>query len=259
MQTVAAIKVLVADDSSTIRRLFKEFVTRWETPVEIVEAEDGASCLAQFATTRFDMAFLDVNMPGMTGIEALCHARHAGNNTFVVVMSSHTKSEIVDVARQLAAYDFLRKPFTAPDLAAIFRTYERILRPVNALLVDDSATVRRVISKIIDQSIFRVAIDEACTGLVAVELSEESRYDVVFLDLNMPGLDGPATLARLRSKNPDVRVIVNSSEPEENARRRFGNQKVEIFLKKPFYPKDVDHAMRVCFDLPPPYQISAAA
>lgn len=259
MDTIAAVKVLVADDSSTVRKLFREFVERLETPVELVDAEDGPSCLAQLEASRFDMAFLDVHMPGMTGIEALCHARHAGNDTFVVLMSSQPRSEIIDVARQLNAYDFVRKPFPVADLAAIFRTYDRIVQPVKALLVDDSATVRRVITKIIEQSIFRVAIEEAGTGLDAVELCEQGRYDVVFLDVNMPGLDGPATLARLRSKNPDVRVIVNSSEPEDNVRRRFGNQKVQIFLKKPFYPKDVDRAMRVCFDLPPPYQIEATA
>lgn len=259
MDAVAAIKVLVADDSSTIRCLFKEFVGRWDAPVEMVEAADGQACLALLEKSRFDIAFLDVNMPEMTGIEALCHARQAGNDTFVVVMSTHTKSEIVDVARKLAAYDFLRKPFSAAELSAIFRTYERIVQPVRALLVDDSATVRKVIAKIISQSIFRVSTDEAGTGHYAIELCDENRYDVVFLDVNMPGLDGPETLARLRSKNPKVRVIVNSSEPEDNVRRRFGNQKVDIFLKKPFYPKDVDHAMRVCFDLPAPYQIQNAA
>jgi CheY-like chemotaxis protein len=259
VNAIAAIKVLVADDSSTIRKHFKEFAERWPTQVDFVEAADGPSCLEQLQASRFDMAFLDVHMPGMTGIEALCHARHSGNDTFVVIMSSQPKGEIVEVARKLQAYDFIRKPFPADDLAAIFRTYERIVQPVRALIVDDSATVRRVITKIIDQSIFRVTMDEASTGLQAVDLCERGRYDVVFLDVNMPSIDGPQTLARLRSQNENVRVVVNSSEPEDQVRRRFGNQRIEIFLKKPFYPKDVDRAMRTVFDLPAPYQIETAA
>lgn len=257
--SVPAIKVLVADDSSTIRKLFKEFVERWPAPVEMVEAEDGASCLKQLEASRFDMAFLDVHMPGMTGVEALCHARQQGNETFVVVMSSQPKTEIIDIARKLQAYDFIRKPFPASELVAIFKTYERLVQPVRALIVDDSATVRKVITKIIDQSIFRIAIDEAGKGLEAVELCDTGRYDIVFLDMNMPDVDGPETLARLRSKNPKVRVVVNSSESEENVRKRFGNQKIEMFLKKPFYPKDVDAAIRMAFDLPTPYRIENAA
>lgn len=255
---VAAIRVLVADDSATVRKLFKEFANHWPSPVEVIEAEDGESCLKLMSEERFDMAFLDIHMPGMTGIEALCRARQQGCETFVVLMSSQPKSEIIELARKLEAYDFLGKPFPAADLIAIFKTYDRLVQPVRALLVDDSATVRRVISKIIDQSIFRVTMDEAGTGMQAVELCDKGRYDVVFLDMNMPDIDGPQTLARLRSKNPNVRVIVNSSEPEENALRRFGNQRVEIFLKKPFYPKDVDRAMRTVFDLPTPYRIEAA-
>lgn len=258
MNAIAAIKILVADDSAMVRKLIREFAERLETPVEVAEAEDGPSCLGQLEASRFDVAFIDVHMPGMTGIEALCHARHSGNDTFVVVMSGEPKDGIVEIARKLQAYDFIRKPFRPADLGNIFRTYERIVKPVRALLVDDSATVRRVISRIIEQSIFRVSMDEAPTGFDAVELCSDGRYDVVFLDMNMPGFDGPETLARLRSKNPNAKVVVNSSEPEEAVRKRFGNQRIDIFLKKPFYPKDVDRAMRVCFDLPSPYQIDNA-
>jgi CheY-like chemotaxis protein len=257
--SAAAVRVLVADDSSTVRKLFIEFSKHWPSPIEIVEAEDGEVCLKRMSDERFDMAFLDVHMPGMTGIEALCRARQQGNETFVVLMSSQPKSEIVDLARKLEAYDFLGKPFPAADLIAVFKAYERLVQPVRALLVDDSATVRRVISKIIEQSIFRVTMDEAGTGMQAVELCDKGRYDVVFLDMNMPDVDGPQTLARLRSKNPNVRVVVNSSEPEENVLRRFGNQRIDIFLKKPFYPKDVDRAMRTVFELPTPYRIEESA
>jgi CheY-like chemotaxis protein len=255
----AAIRILVADDSSTVRKLFKEFAGRWPTPAEVVEADNGDTCLKLLGEQRFDMAFLDIHMPGMTGIEALCHARSQGNETFVVLMSSQPKSEIIELARKLQAYDFIRKPFPPEELTTIFKTYERLVQPVRCLLVDDSATVRRVISKIIEQSIFRVTMDEAGTGAKAVELCEKARYDVVFLDMNMPDVDGPETLARLRSYNPNVRVVVNSSEPEENMRRRFLNQSIDIFLKKPFYPKDVDRAIRTCFDLPSPYRIETEA
>jgi CheY-like chemotaxis protein len=254
-----AIRVLVADDSSTVRKLFKEFASRWPASVEVVEAADGEACLKMLSDQRFDMAFLDIHMPGMTGIEALCHARSQGNQTFVVLMSSQPKSEIIDLARKLQAYDFIRKPFPPEELISIFKIYERLVQPVRALLVDDSSTVRRVISKIIDQSIFRVTMDEAGTGAQAVELCEKGKYDVVFLDMNMPDIDGPETLARLRNQNPNVRVIVNSSEPEENMHRRFLNQRIDIFLKKPFYPKDVDRAIRTCFDLPAPYRIENEA
>jgi len=256
---VAAIRVLVADDSTTVRHIFRDFASLWSAGVEVVESECGETCLKYLTEERFDIAFLDVHMPGMTGLEALFHARHQGNQTFVVLMTGRPKNEMIDLARRLEAYDLLVKPFAPDALAVIFKTYERLVQPVRALLVDDSATVRRVITRIIEQSIFRIGVDEAVDGNAAVEACGKGRFDIVFLDVNMPGLDGPATLARLRSHNPDIRVVINSSEAEEAVRPRFGNQRVDMFLKKPFYPKDVDRAIRWVFDLPAPYRSEQAA
>ena len=102
-------------------------------------------------------------------------------------------------------------------------------------------------------------MEEAGDGAAAVAACDKGRYDIVFLDMNMPGLDGPQTLARLRGRNPAIRVVVDSSESEEAVRRRFGDQWVDMFLKKPFYPKDVDRAIRWVFDLPAPYRHAGQA
>ena len=254
MANEKGLKVLVADDSVVARHMFGPIAKRWPGGIELTEAECGESCLRHLAESSFDLAFLDVHMPGMTGLEALCHARQNGTSTFTVLMSSRPCKELVSIAQALNAYDFIAKPFEQKDIMAILLTYERIRRPMRALLVDDSATMRKLILRIIERSVFQIEVDEAGDGLDAVEKCRSTPYDMVILDMNMPGVDGPQTLARMRTRNPNVRVAITSSEGEEDVRRRFGNVPIQSFLKKPFHACDVDTAVRQLFGLVTPFE-----
>jgi len=70
---------------------------------------------------------------------------------------------------------------------SILKTYCRVTVPSNALVVDDSATVRRIINKVLANSIFNIDVTEAGNGEAALEHCDNGEFDVVFLDCNMPG------------------------------------------------------------------------
>ena len=72
----------------------------------------------------------------------------------------------------------------------ILKTYCRVTVPSNALVVDDSATVRRIIKKVLASSIFNIDVTDAADGQAALDLCDSGEFDVVFLDCNMPGLPG---------------------------------------------------------------------
>ena len=80
--------------------------------------------------------------------------------------------------------------------------------PTQALIVDDSATVRRILRKVLDSSIFNIDITEAGDGAAAVDLYENNEFSVVFLDCNMPGLNGLDTLERMLEHDRQVKVIM---------------------------------------------------
>ena len=69
----AATRVLVVDDNSINRRLAMAFVKRLGFVVE--EVEDGAAALERLAASPFDVVFLDISMPGMSGEEVLARLR----------------------------------------------------------------------------------------------------------------------------------------------------------------------------------------
>lgn len=249
------LQMLVADDSAVCRAIFRDFAARSPQPIDLVEARDGDECLAHIERFAFDIAFLDVHMPGITGIEALYKLREQGNHTFTVIMSSKPRDSVVDIARQLRAYDFLAKPFTTDAIKAILRNYSHITRPMNVLIVDDSATVRKIVLKVLTRSIFKLTCDEVESGEEACLRNQDNHYDIIFLDYNMPGMNGAETFIRLREQKPDARIILTSSEPESTIRQRLRPQKLDVFLPKPFYQEHLDQAIHSLFGLRPTYQL----
>ena len=117
---------------------------------------------------NIDLAFIDVHMPELSGTEAFWSARKQGIKTFVTLMSTPPAAEAVEMAINLRAYEFLFKPFTASDAVGIMKTYARISSPTKILIVDDSSTVRQIVQKIIQGSVFHCEIAQASGGEAAL-------------------------------------------------------------------------------------------
>jgi CheY-like chemotaxis protein len=164
-------------------------------------------------------------------------------------MSANANKVRLQLARQLRAYEFLAKPFSHEDAHAILRTYCRVTVPSQALVVDDSATVRRIVRRVFDDSIFSIETTEAGDGKTALAYSRTCRNDVVFLDCNMPGLNGLETLDRLIARDPSVKVIMMSGERHEEWRREAMERGATAFLYKPFAPADIDRELHAIFGL----------
>ncbi|MBT3220420.1 MAG: PAS domain S-box protein [Proteobacteria bacterium] len=114
-----------------------------------------------------------------------------------------------------------------------------------ALIVDDERTVRRVAGRILEKIGFsRVLL--ASDGLEGVEVFREhhSSINVVLLDLDMPRLDGRATLARLRQINPEVSVVLCSGYGREVVEERFAGDGLLAFLEKPYTINDMRQKLR---------------
>jgi CheY-like chemotaxis protein len=102
------------------------------------------------------------------------------------------------------------------------------------LLIDDEQVVRNVTQLILQKAGFTVLAAE--NGRRAMELFEENAESIrlVLLDLLMPVMGGDEAFDRIRAIRPDVPIILMSGFEEEEAFRRFGDKRLQGFVKKPF-------------------------
>jgi CheY-like chemotaxis protein len=105
------------------------------------------------------------------------------------------------------------------------------------LIVDDDPSIRRLIAATLeDVSGYRMT--EAGDGLQAVERARDARPEIVFLDIDMPHLDGIETCRRLRSEpnTADATIVMLTGDSDDDAERDARAAGADLFLTKPFSP-----------------------
>lgn len=124
-------RVLVVDDSSTMRSIVRKTLAAARFPLEVSEAAEGQAALKLVREGNFDIVFLDYNMPDFDGLEILSEFKREQRDLKVVMMTSAPRDELVERARALGAA-FLKKPFFPADIEAALSSYYG-LRAVNPL------------------------------------------------------------------------------------------------------------------------------
>src|SRR5580693_8520864 len=111
-------RVLLVDDSSTMRSIVRKILGATRFPFDVSEAAEGAAALKLAAEHEFDIVFIDYNMPGCDGLETLAEFKRAKRRMTVVVMSSSQDASLAEQVRAQGAA-FLKKPFFPADLEAV--------------------------------------------------------------------------------------------------------------------------------------------
>lgn len=101
-------RILVVDDEASIREFMEIFLKK--EGYDVTLAEDGAKAKDTLTKKTFDMVISDLQMPNMTGMELLKHARDAYPETVFVMMTAFGTLENAVEAMKIGAYDYLTKP-----------------------------------------------------------------------------------------------------------------------------------------------------
>jgi DNA-binding NtrC family response regulator len=109
--------VLIVEDEPNVRLVFRTALV--SNDYALSTAEDGESALRWLKQTPADMVLLDLQMPGMGGMEMLRRLREAGNDVPVVIVSAHDQVPNVVEAMRLGAIDFVSKPTTPEALRKV--------------------------------------------------------------------------------------------------------------------------------------------
>ena len=109
--------ILLVDDEPHIRQFIGQLLRRTGTP-RLLEAGSGEEALETSRRERPDLILLDINMPGLTGIETLGLLRAADPECLVVMLSSLASRQMVEEALALGAAGYIRKDTPKDEILA---------------------------------------------------------------------------------------------------------------------------------------------
>ncbi len=234
---LVSLRILAVCATDADRDLLRQGAAEAPLPVELVEAESAGRAVALLDGGDIDLVVLDAALPEADQPRVAKAARAGAKPVFVVLLVSARAGQGADSARgdTMAA-----KPADAEAAKKLIERCVRSRLPCRALIVDDSSTMRGIVRKILTGSRFPLEIVEASEGATAVEQVRKGDFNVVFLDYNMPGLDGVATLTALKHARPSLEVVIMTSTQDKAVAERAHRAGAAAFLKKPFYPSDID-------------------
>jgi DNA-binding NtrC family response regulator len=119
------IRLLIVDDDDQLR---ETLVRRFQRHgMKVTAADQADAALAHVDSTRWDVALLDLHMPGMTGIELLEKLKDRQPEVEVLMLTGHGSLETAILAMKKGAYDYLTKPFHLPELEIhLQKAYEKV-------------------------------------------------------------------------------------------------------------------------------------
>jgi len=115
---MSAGRILIVDDEAQIRRVMR--TTLSGRGYEVGEARSGEEAIEKMAAERFDLVLLDVNMPGMGGLEA-CKELRRGSEAAIIMLTVRNAERDKVEALDAGADDYVTKPFSTPELLARIR------------------------------------------------------------------------------------------------------------------------------------------
>lgn len=202
-------KVLVVDDDKNIRRMIEVHLKK-EKMYEAIHAANGESCLRILDEEVPDLILLDIQMPGIDGIETLEQIKQQYSRIPIIMMSAHGTIDIAVRSMKLGSYDFITKPFSGDRLLITVRNAiesNELRGEVEKLrlelqekyqfknIIGQSGAMQEVfrsVSKVIDSNVTVLLYGESGTGkeLVAraIHYESERRRGRPFVAVNCSAL-----------------------------------------------------------------------
>ncbi len=257
-------RVLVVDDNATNRRIFMERLQGWDIQAEAVAS--GIEALealrvAAMAAAPFTIVLLDIMMPKMDGFEV---ARRIGEDDqlhpAVIVLSSADSSTTAERNRELGITASLRKPISQSDLFEVLLRMEGVAAPRPALVLEQKNSTRELHILLAEDNVFnqRVAggllekqghrVTVVGDGRQAVEMVAQQRFDAVFMDVQMPEMDGLEATREIRQHEaetavPRLLIIGLTAHAMQGDRELCIEAGMDEYVTKPIKPQELHRVL----------------
>ncbi len=193
--------ILVVDDEPDNCQNMADILTDLGYRVDV--ALDGPAALELVRKQRYDVALLDLMMPGMDGASLYGEMKKLRAEMVALVVTAHPNNPRTDVALAEGAWKVVPKPVEFPRLLALVD--EALAQPL-VLVVDDDHDLCQTLWDILRERGYRVCLAHD-TEEAAGRLRDGS-FSVILLDMKLPDGDGVEVLRRARQADPGAEVVI---------------------------------------------------
>jgi signal transduction histidine kinase/HPt (histidine-containing phosphotransfer) domain-containing protein len=264
---LADLRLLIVDDNATVRRVIAEQATKWGM---VPYSADGPQQALEWLKSgeQYDLGVLDLQMPGMDGL-ALAMEIHklpgAAMMPLVLLMPLGLHSDAPGSTHIVFAHT-VNKPVKPAQLCEVLARAllspkavarqqptsqpgqpltERL--PLSILLCDDNTINQKVAARILQSSGYQP--DLAGNGREALDALDKKPYDLVFMDVMMPEMDGLEATRAIRERQKDgvahpnyqsrIVIVAMTAQAMQGDREKCLAAGMDDYLSKPILPKEV--------------------
>jgi signal transduction histidine kinase/DNA-binding response OmpR family regulator len=263
-------QILIVDDNSNNRVILKEMLALKNIATD--EAKSGLEALEKIKSNKkYDVVVMDYHMPYMDGVETIRKIRtllpNAVDQPIMLLYSSSDDSYINKVCEELQVHQRLIKPVKINQLYGALSlvtgrnqiknpieknevsntTNSAVIKYPKILIAEDNRVNMLLAKTIIKNFIPNVIILEAVNGKQALDLFKEESPDLVFMDIQMPELNGYNTSEAIRRIETDTRVpiIALTAGTVQGEKDKCITAGMDDYISKPFVKKTIEDIINV--------------
>jgi len=264
-ENLEGISVLVVDDNSINRRMLSGFLARWRMTAHLVrDADEAQAALARMLEegTLPRLLLTDVHMPGTDGWELAARLRRQReyDSIRILIMPSAGMRGDAERCKEHRIDGYLTKPVILEELrdalAAIIGGYEinstelvtrhsvreKHARSCSILVVDDVEINRELLRITLEKQGHRITM--ALDGEDAVDRFSQGLFDIIFMDMQMPVLDGYGAVSRIRelekvNASKRTPIVAMTAYAMQGDREKCLDAGMDGYLSKPARPAEI--------------------
>ncbi len=260
-------KVLIVDDNSTNRKILKVQVENWGMHPVVVESPYDVIKLIENKSV-FDIAVFDYQMPVMDGLTLTSEIRkfEAGKDIPVLILTSIGTKDSLKEYKDLNIAAFIYKPVKHGQL---YEVLANILSgkgkvavdkdehkynldsslghkfPLKILLAEDNVVNQKVALKILNKFGFRA--DVAANGFEVINTMKKINYDLIFMDILMPEMDGYEATEIIRNKFKDFiqpKIIAMTANAMQGDKEKCLEAGMDDYISKPIRVEEIQEKIK---------------
>lgn len=229
--------ILVVDDQAGMRLTLKGILTRKGFYVDVAESGEGA--VDAVLKGDYRIVFMDIKMPGMSGVDAFIKIKESKPDIQVIMMTAHAVDEEINQAIREGVYAVVLKPFEVEEILQIIQ--DCLQKQKLALIVDDQAQdCEKIRSLLSDKGYKTVTIGVGESSLWEIR---QRQFEMIFFNVELPDMDPINVLKQIKYVQPHSKVIILSrgSDSLIQEAKKIG---IHSVLNKPLQPQALEESIR---------------